>query len=115
MNAAEMEKEYFIPLANNIIKTKKQIKRRMKMFEILSEGEKLVLNLIKESYDREQSKTIGFIEPKFDIKVKENAMESLQEKGYWEVNRTDMGNRMEMISVSLKDKFFAYFNISLEQ
>ena len=49
MNATAMEKRYFIPLANNIIKTKKQIKRRMKMFEILSEGEKLVLNLIKES------------------------------------------------------------------
>ena len=45
------------------------------------------------------------------LSIEENAMESLQEKGYWEVNRTDMGNRMEMISVSLKDKFFAYFNI----
>ncbi|MBR4289766.1 MAG: hypothetical protein IKT52_03895 [Oscillospiraceae bacterium] len=84
------------------------------MFEYLSDGEKLALNLIKESYDKHPSKTIGIIEPKLDIKIKENVMVSLQEKDYWEINRTDMGNRMEMVSIKLKEKFFSYFNISIE-
>lgn len=35
-------------------------------------AKKTVLNLIKESYDRERFKTIGFIEPDFDIKLNTN-------------------------------------------
>ena len=81
------------------------------MFDYLSDGEKLALKLIKESYDRYPSKTIGIIEPKLDIKVKENVMVSLQEKGYWKVNRKDMDSHMEIVSITFKDKFFAYFNI----
>ena len=81
------------------------------MFDCLSDGEKLALNLIKESYDRHPSKTIGIVEPKLDIKVKENVMVSLQEKGYWEVNRKDMNSHLEIASITFKDKFFAYFNI----
>ena len=84
------------------------------MFKYLSEDEKLALNLIKKSYDNHPSKTVAIIEPKLDIKVKENVMISLQEKDYWEINRTDMGNHMEMMSITFKDKFFSYFNISVE-
>ena len=86
----------------------------LKMFKYLSEDEKLALNLIKKSYDNHPSKTVAIIEPKLDIKVKENVMISLQEKDYWEINRTDMGNHMEMMSITFKDKFFSYFNISVE-
>lgn len=85
------------------------------MFENLSESEKLALNLIKESYDRNPSKTVTIIEPKVNIKIKENVMILLQEKGYWEINRKDMDNHMDIISISFKDKFFSYFNIPVEK
>ncbi|MBQ3178952.1 MAG: hypothetical protein IJB52_14115 [Clostridia bacterium] len=84
------------------------------MLEYLSDGEKLALSLMKESYDKHPSKTIGIIEPKLDIKIKENVMVSLQEKDYMVINRTEMDNRMEMVTITLKDKFFSYFNISVE-
>lgn len=85
------------------------------MFEFLSEGEKNALNLIKERYDAKPTTTIGIIEPIFDVEIKEDCMASLQEKGYWDIKRESMGNNTKMIVISLKDKFFTYFNIKLEK
>lgn len=81
------------------------------MFEYLSEVEKYALGAVKEWYDINPSKTIVKIELKHDIKTKGNVMISLQEKGYWEINKKDLGKNMELISITLREKFFEYFNI----
>lgn len=85
------------------------------MFEHLSENEILALNLIKETYDRHPAETVTIMEPKLNIKIKENVMVSLQNKGYWVINKKDMDNNMEMVSISFKEKFFAHFNIYIEK
>ena len=84
------------------------------MFEYLSENEIRALNSVKERYDRHPSETMAIIEPKLNIEIIENVMDSLQNKGYWVVDKKDMDNNIEMVSISLKEKFFAHFNISVE-
>ncbi len=83
------------------------------MLEQLSINEKKALDLIKESYDRTKSNTIASIQPKLQIEVKEDVMASLQQKGFWVVERKDFGNNMEMVSITFKEEFFKYYNIPM--
>lgn len=82
------------------------------MFEQLSKNEREALDLVKESYDKTKSTSITTIQPKLTIKIKENVMESLQQKGFWTVEKKDLNN-MEMVSITLKVDFFKYYNIPM--
>lgn len=77
----------------------------------LSENEKLVLNYFKEQYDKRKTNPLSTIEPKFEIKIIEDIPSLLQEKGYIEINKNNLGSELEMISITLKDKFFEYFSL----
>ena len=82
------------------------------MFRQLSVNERNALDYIKESYDKTKSTSIASIELKINIKVEEDVMDSLQQKGFWTVIKKDFGNNMEMVSIKLKDEFFKYYGIS---
>ena len=85
------------------------------MFQTLTDNEKKSLDFYKQEYDKKQSNSLGYIQPKLKIKIVEDTLVSLQSKGYLEVSRTDFGNNEEFINVLLKDKFFKYFNININQ
>lgn len=77
----------------------------------LSENEKAVLNYFKEEYEKKRVNPLPTIQPKIDVKITENIPKILQEKGYIEIVKTDLGSDHELISVNLKDKFFEYFSL----
>ena len=81
------------------------------MIEYLSKDEKHVLNVIKESYDRNKTNPLTSIQPQLELKIEKDAITPLQEKGYIVINKTDLGTHLEIVSITLKDKFFTYFNI----
>ncbi len=81
------------------------------MFIQLTIGERAALDLIKKEYDGAKSNSLASIQPKLQIDVKEDVMVSLQNKGFWVVERKDLGDNMEMVSITLKEEFFKYYNI----
>ena len=81
------------------------------MAQYLSEKEKFVLDFIKEDYDKKGSNPLHTIDPKVGLKTSEDIPALLQEKGYIEITKTDLDPHLEMISITLKNKFFEYFNI----
>ena len=81
------------------------------MFNFLSKEEQISLDFMKGYYDEQLTNPLSIVEPKFEIKPKANVMASLQEKGYWEVTKKDMGNNMEIVFITLKDKFFEYYAV----
>lgn len=85
------------------------------MFHNLTDNEKKSLNFYKQEYDKKRSNSLGYIQPKLTIKITEDTLLSLQSKGYLEVGRTDFGDDTELVNVFLKDKFFEYFNININQ
>ena len=80
------------------------------MTEFLSENEKFILSVIKDDYDKRGTNPLTTMEPKIEVKIIEDVPALLQEKGYIQVKRTDLGT-MEMVSIFLEDKFFEYFNL----
>ena len=83
------------------------------MKEHLTDNEKKVLDLYKEEYDRNHSNPLVYVQPK--IKIIEDVPASLQTKGYLEISRDDFGSHQEFVQVTLKEKFFKYFNININQ
>lgn len=83
------------------------------MLQFLTDNEKEVLNFYKKEYDKKHSNSLGYIQLK--LKTTEEPLTSLQSKGYLEISRDDFGYNQEFVKVLLKDKFFEYFNININQ
>lgn len=81
------------------------------MIEHLSDKEKMVLNFIKEDYDKRQLNPLSSINPILELNVTEDITEILQQKGFIEITKTELGSNMEMVSITLKDKFFEYYGM----
>lgn len=83
------------------------------MFQNLTKNEKIALNYLKEDFERTHSISLGHIYPKFNFP--KDTIESLQSKGYLEINRTNFEHNHEFVTIILKDNFFKYFNININQ
>ena len=75
----------------------------------LSQEEIFVLERIKSDYDRERRNPLVITQPKIDIKIKKDVVKILQDKGYLTVSKKDLGDNLELITIMLESKFFAYF------
>ena len=82
------------------------------MLQFLTDNEKEVLNFYKNEYDKKHSHSFGYVEPKSN---RRDTLASLQAKGYLEFNCDDFRYNQEFIRITLKDKFFEYFNININQ
>lgn len=83
------------------------------MIEFLTDNEKKVLNFYKEEYNIKHSDSLGYIQSQLEFP--EDTLAALQSKGFLEIKRDDFGNNQEFVNVILKDKFFKYFNININQ
>ena len=77
----------------------------------LSENEKAVLNILKEMYNNRKTNPLVSVDLKLELSNQKDAVTPLQENGYIEIDKSDLGSDLELGSITLKDKFFSYFNI----
>lgn len=77
--------------------------------EELTKEEIFILKNIKSDYDKEKRNPLAIVQPKMDIKVKKDIVKILQDKGYFTVTKKDLDDNLELTTIMLESKFFAYF------